>query len=69
MLQYLILGIIYKEIKHKYGFGEAYCKDLLKWILKKFTLYFSKFYFIFYEFQKLKQISRNFNSFILEIEN
>jgi hypothetical protein len=33
---------------------------LLKRILKKFILYFSEFYPIFYEFLNLKQISRIF---------
>jgi hypothetical protein len=37
---------------HKIEFGQAYCKDLLKSILWKFTLYFSEFYSIYYEFLK-----------------
>jgi hypothetical protein len=28
---------------YKYGFGQTHCKDLLKWILSKFILYFSTF--------------------------
>jgi hypothetical protein len=33
-------------------FGQAYCIDLLKRILTKFNLYFSKLYCIFYTFYK-----------------
>jgi hypothetical protein len=40
------IGIIYKEIKHKYEFGQAYCKYLLNRILKKF--YFAFFWVLFY---------------------
>jgi hypothetical protein len=42
----------------KTEFGQSYCKDLLKRITKKFSLYFFKFYSIFYGFLNLKQISR-----------
>jgi hypothetical protein len=28
---------------HKYGFGQTHWKDLLKWILSNFILYFSTF--------------------------
>jgi hypothetical protein len=31
-------------------FGEAYCQDIVKRITRKFSLYFYKFYFIFYAF-------------------
>jgi hypothetical protein len=34
---------------HKKRFGQAYCKDLLEWILRKFILHFSYVYTIFYE--------------------
>jgi hypothetical protein len=43
---------------HKIEFGQSYCKDLLKRITRKFSLYFFKFYSIFYGFLNLKQISR-----------
>jgi hypothetical protein len=41
---------------HKKGFGQAYCTYLLKRIPTKFTLYFSEFYTIYYEFLKFKGI-------------
>jgi hypothetical protein len=44
------MEILYKAIMHKNGFGQAYCKDLLKMILRKFISYFYVFYFLFYEF-------------------
>jgi hypothetical protein len=47
---------------HKMEFSLAYCKYIHKWILKKFILYFSEFYFIFYVFKKSKHISRILNS-------
>jgi hypothetical protein len=28
---------------HKMQFGQAYCQDLIKSILQKFTMYFSEF--------------------------
>jgi hypothetical protein len=44
------VGICYKEIKHKYGFGQAYYKYLLKRILNKFISYFYKILFYFLQF-------------------
>jgi hypothetical protein len=35
---------------HKMEFGQAYCQDLVKRILKQFILYFYNIYSIFYEF-------------------
>jgi hypothetical protein len=40
-------------------FGRAYCQDLLRRIISKFILYFSKLYFIFYVCLKFTQISKN----------
>jgi hypothetical protein len=34
----------------KMEYGQAYCQDLLRRIIMKFILYFSKLYFIFYGF-------------------
>jgi hypothetical protein len=34
----------------KMEFGQAYCQDLLRRIIRKFILYFTKLYFIFYVF-------------------
>jgi hypothetical protein len=48
-----LLVIFYTAIIHKKEFGQADCKDELKRVLKKFILYFSYFYFIFYEFRSL----------------
>jgi hypothetical protein len=31
-------------------FGQAYCQDLLRRIIRKFNLYLSKLYFLFYVF-------------------
>jgi hypothetical protein len=44
------IGILYKAIKYKNEFGQAYCRYLLKSIPKNFTLYFCEIYKIFYEF-------------------
>jgi hypothetical protein len=41
---------------HKMEFCQAYCKDLLKRITKKFILYFFKSYSIYYEFVKFIRI-------------
>jgi hypothetical protein len=46
---------------HKMQFGQAYCQDIPTKILNKFISYFSKFYFIFYAFWKLKGISEYYN--------
>jgi hypothetical protein len=46
------LGISYNAILHKYGFGQAYCKDLLKGNPRKFILYFSELYTNCYEIWK-----------------
>jgi hypothetical protein len=53
------IGIFYNAIMHKYGFGQTYWTNLLKRILKKFRLYFSKFYSIYYDFLKCKQFFCN----------
>jgi hypothetical protein len=37
------LGIFYKAIMHKKGFGQDYCKVIFKKILKKFILHFLSF--------------------------
>jgi hypothetical protein len=50
--------ILYNAIMLKREFGQAYGKDILKRIIYKFILYFSEFYFIFYEFWKFMWISR-----------
>jgi hypothetical protein len=39
---------------HKMEFGQAYYRDLLMRILRKFILYFYDFYTIYYEFWNLK---------------
>jgi hypothetical protein len=39
---------------HKMEFVQSYCKDLLKIILIKFTLYFYEFYENCYEFRKFE---------------
>jgi hypothetical protein len=44
------IAIVYNAIMHKMQFGQAYCQDLVKRILKKFILYFSMIYTIFYKF-------------------
>jgi hypothetical protein len=44
----------------KMEFGQAYCQDLLRRIIRKFILYFTKLYFIFYVFLNFTQISKNF---------
>jgi hypothetical protein len=49
--------ILYMAMMHTIEFGQSYCNDLLKTITRKFILYFSEFYFIFYEFCNLKWIS------------
>jgi hypothetical protein len=41
---------------HKCIFGQSNCQDLLRRIPTKFTLYFSIFYFIFYEVLKFIRI-------------
>jgi hypothetical protein len=38
---------------YKNGFGQAYCIDILKRILKKINLYFFEFYTNFYEYFKV----------------
>jgi hypothetical protein len=38
---------------HNYGFGQTHSKDLVKCILKKFSLQFSEFYIIYYQFLSL----------------
>jgi hypothetical protein len=45
-----VIGIFYETIKHKMGFGQAYCQDLLTRIPEKFISYFYELYFIFYVF-------------------
>jgi hypothetical protein len=42
---------------HKKKFGQAYRKDLLNRILRKFALHFCYFSSIYYEFYKFKLIS------------
>jgi hypothetical protein len=44
------VGILYKAIMHKMEFCQAYLKDILKRITRKFILYFFQVLFIFYEF-------------------
>jgi hypothetical protein len=58
MLQYLISRIFYMAIMHNHIFGQAHNIDLLKGISKKSILHFYDFYTIYYEFSKLKRISR-----------
>jgi succinate dehydrogenase hydrophobic anchor subunit len=48
-----ILVILYSAILHKCIFGQADYQDLLKSFPKNFTLYFSEFYKIYYEFSNL----------------
>jgi hypothetical protein len=52
-------------------FGQSYCQDPLKRILRKFILQFSELYFIFYVFYKFTTLSENFKSEnkILEKDN
>jgi hypothetical protein len=45
---------------HKKEYGQAYCKDPLKGILKKFIWHFSEVYSIFYKFWNLEQNSWNY---------
>jgi hypothetical protein len=45
-----IIGNVYNALMNKIDCGQSYCKGLLKRILNKFTLYFSKFYTNFYKF-------------------
>jgi hypothetical protein len=45
-------------IMHNHIFGQAHNIDLLKGISKKSILHFYDFYTIYYEFSKLKRISR-----------
>jgi hypothetical protein len=40
---------------HKNKFSEAYCKELLKTILKKNISYLFEFYTIYYKFSKLNE--------------
>jgi hypothetical protein len=49
-LKFYLLGILYNAIMHKCRFGQSYCIDLLKRILKQFILHFSELYFLFYIF-------------------
>jgi hypothetical protein len=49
--------MLFNVAMHKMEFGQAYCKDLLKRILKKFISYFSEFYFVFFKFLNLKWTS------------
>jgi hypothetical protein len=51
-----VIGILYNAITHNMEFGQIHCKDLLKRNPKKFILYFSEFYMIYYEFLNFKQI-------------
>jgi hypothetical protein len=37
---------------HKYGFGQAHCRDLLERSPRKFILYFFEFYTNFYDYLK-----------------
>jgi hypothetical protein len=41
---------------HNYGFGQAYYKDLLKRIRRKFILYFFEFYKNLHEFKSLNNL-------------
>jgi hypothetical protein len=46
--------LIYWDFLHcnnaKDEFGQAHCKDILNWILRKFISYFYELYCIFYVF-------------------
>jgi hypothetical protein len=44
-----MIGILYNAIIHNMDFGQAYCKDLLKGIQRKFTLHFCDMYSILYK--------------------
>jgi hypothetical protein len=55
------ITIFYKEIILKTGFGQAYCKDILKRILNKFISYFYEFLIHSYENWHCKEISGIFN--------
>jgi hypothetical protein len=46
----VIIRNVYNALMHKIECGQFYCRDLLKRILNKFTLYFSEFYTNFYKF-------------------
>jgi hypothetical protein len=50
-----------KAIMHKYRFGQAHCIDLHNRILKKFILYFSEIYSIFYEIEKFNEFPQILN--------
>jgi hypothetical protein len=42
---------------HKNGFGQAYCQDLVKIILNKFTLYFMMFISFSMNFENVYEFS------------
>jgi hypothetical protein len=55
------MGIFYKAIMHKQGFGEAKCKDLIKRIRTKFTSYFCDFIQFTIKFGTLNEFTGNLN--------
>jgi hypothetical protein len=55
---------------HKMEFGQAYCQDLIKSILQKITMYFSKLYSIFYDFKTLIEFMKiQFRNWFQKKEN
>jgi hypothetical protein len=53
-LRFDLLQFFYNAIMHKSIFGQAYCKSLLKRIIRKFNLSFYEFYANFCEFWKFE---------------
>jgi hypothetical protein len=42
---------------HTFGFGQAHCRDLLKWIQAKFIFYFYRFFYELLHILEVKGIS------------
>jgi hypothetical protein len=56
--KFCIQEILYNAIMHKCRFGQAYCIDLLKRILRKFIVIFFEIYTNFYVLWMLIPLSR-----------
>jgi hypothetical protein len=58
--KFWFLEIFYGGILHKYKLGQVSCQDILLIILNKFISYFSKVYWMIYEFYKFRWFYKDF---------
>jgi hypothetical protein len=66
---FFMIGILYNALRCNIEFDQAYCKDLLKRVIRKFILHFCDMYSIFYElltFHEFQEIFKSENDFEID---